>query len=166
MRVVVQSLKEAAVVACIAACSVWLGMLLQMPIWLIFLSWVSYFIFGPHWKPATQAFLHFLAGMILGVLILMANDVLAPILDKWALIWIVFAVTFLIILLENIPPINIIPAYFLGSIAVFASGQTASMETLKALCLPVISGFFLGMLTVAARSIVRSSSAAVTRTPV
>lgn len=141
----------ALIVGLVAATAVWLSGVASLPSWLIFLSWVSYFIFGPGVRRAAWATLHILLGLVLGLVILRLNAALAPHFGQWALVGLVLVAAMLLTLLERARAMNNIPAYYIGAIGMFAAGVPPNIAELAPLYLAVALGFGFGWLTIAAR---------------
>ena len=139
------------IVAAIAAIATWLATFSGLTAWVIFLSWLSYFVFGTTTRAAAFATVHILLGLFVGVAILLVTAQLAPQLGKLALGASVALFAGLLTLLEERPPFHVIPAYYIGAVTLFASGLPPTLASVIGLAVPILVGFGFGWLTVTVR---------------
>jgi hypothetical protein len=140
------------IIAVIAAIATWLATFSGLTAWVIFLSWLSYFVFGTTTKAATFATAQILVGLFVGVGILLFTAQLAPQLGDFALGTAVAFFAGLLTLLEDRPPFNVIPAYYIGAVTMFASGLPPTLTSVVQLAVPILVGFGFGWLTVTVRA--------------
>lgn len=108
----------AAVVASLAAtASAGLG----WPVWAMFIGWVAFFTGQHSIRGALFSYVCVAIGIAFGNIAALAVGSLLPILDFLAFGAVVFVVAIVVVTLRAAPPINNIPAYFLGLIAFFAA---------------------------------------------
>lgn len=117
-----------------------------------FLSWVCYLVFAKSTKAGFWATVQLILGLFVGAAILGINGALQAALGVWALGFGVAALAGALTLLERTPPLEIIPAYYLGAITLFASGLEPSQSTFVKLATPMIFGAACGWVTTWARS--------------
>ena len=113
---------------------------------MIFLSWLSYFVFGTTTRAAAFATAQILLGLLVGVGILLVTALFAPALGDFALGASVALFAGLLTLLEDRPPLNVIPAYYIGAVTLFASGLEPTLMSVVQLAVPVLVGFGFGWL--------------------
>ncbi len=140
------------IIAVIAAIATWLATFSGLTAWVIFLSWLSYFVFGTTTRAAAFATAQILLGLLVGVGILLVTALFAPALGDFALGASVALFAGLLTLLEDRPPLNVIPAYYIGAVTLFASGLEPTLMSVVQLAVPVLVGFGFGWLTVTVRA--------------
>jgi hypothetical protein len=103
-----------------AAAAAHASTLLAIPVWAMFMGWVSYYTRGHSGRDGLVNYACLL-GIVLGLLAVMAVGVLAPSLGSFALPIVVLMIATLVVSLRAMPLLSNIPAYFLGLITVFAA---------------------------------------------
>ena len=114
--------------------------------WALFLVWTAYALFGGRWRSGLKMYASFVAGIACGSLVRLTEDALAP-LGPLAPALAVGTAIFLLSLLADDPPLSDVPAYFLGAIAVFATGHPPSLGLALSLILPGAAGLSVGWVT-------------------
>lgn len=119
---------------------------LQWPAWVMFIAWVSYYIFGKTLKTSLLAFIQILFGIIMGILIQASGIFLSGYLGEAGLPVAVFFFIGSLAYISRLKTWNNIPAYFVGLIIFFGAHPQVAAEPLLELLLPVIVGFVLAWL--------------------
>jgi hypothetical protein len=104
-----------------AAAAAHASTLLAIPVWAMFMGWVSYYTRGHSGRDGLVNYACLLLGIVLGLLAVMAVGVLAPSLGSFALPIVVLMIATLVVSLRAMPLLSNIPAHFLGLITVFAA---------------------------------------------
>ena len=144
---------HAAIVGVIAAFSIWLATVTNMVVWLFFLSWVAYFLFDDRWQSAAWALLQMIIGVVLAIGLMQLTAVLSPTYGLLALVGLVFLFASSLVFLERLEPMNNLPAYYLGTVAMFATGRPPEWSQVLQLSVPIVAGFLFGWITVTSRQL-------------
>lgn len=94
---------------------------LGWPVWAMFVGWVAFFTRGHTAKDALSSYLCLAGGLAIGTIAAASVGVLLPLIGPVAFGAVVFIVAVIVVSLRAVPPINNIPAYFLGLITWFAA---------------------------------------------
>ena len=109
--------------------------------WVMFIAWVSYYIFGKNVKASLYSLLQISSGIAMGICIKLISGMLVPLIGM-----IGFPLTVLVLIgslayLSKIKWLSNIPAWFLGLIIFFgAHPELESLSILK-LLIPIVAGF-------------------------
>jgi beta-lactamase regulating signal transducer with metallopeptidase domain len=95
--------------------------LLTVPVWAMFMGWVTYYTRGHSGRDGLFNYACLVLGIGLGLLAVAAVGALAPSLGSYALPIVVLVIATLVVSLRAVPMLSNIPAYFLGLITVFAA---------------------------------------------
>ena len=128
--------------------------------WVLFLSWVAYFVLGQTIQDGFLSWIQILMGMTIGTGLVLSSSALEPYFGQWALVALVFVVATSLTFLERRKPFDNVPAYYVGMIMLFASGLPPSVATFFDLVVPVTIGLSLGWATVTLRAKVSSGNSA------
>jgi hypothetical protein len=122
-----------------------------LPLWLLFLAWVSYFLLGarPALVPGFVA--AFSVGLALGWVIVGLGTAWQPGLGACAFPLAVACVAGGVMLTEGLPRVDAIPAYYLGIVAYFALGGRLQATQLAGALTAAILGLLAGWASVAIR---------------
>lgn len=152
-------LKDALAAAFVGGCLVVACALAGVPSWIAFVVWTSYALFGNTAKQGLKMFGSYLVGVVVGfgasAIILLLTGAGLP-----ALVGSVIAfglAIFLLSLLEDTPPLDDIPAYFLGAITFFATGQAAGLPAFAMIAGAGALGLGAGWATVRAQNLLKRS---------
>lgn len=139
-------------VGIVAAAAVWLSLRAGLPVWAVFLGCALYFVFCSAGQSALLAGAQIIAGLILGAGLIVLNGILATTYGDYSLMILAFLFGSSLVFVEGLPPLNNIPAYYFGVIAMFASGPPAQPGIVMALALSIVLGLALGWITVYGRT--------------
>ncbi len=112
--------------ATIAAVAATTSASLGWPVWAMFMGWVAFFTRGHSASDAVFSYLCLAIGIAFGVGAALAVGTLMPLIGSLAFGPVVFVVAIVVVSLRALPPINNVPAYFLGLITFFAAHQPPS----------------------------------------
>ena len=149
----VKFLPHAAIIAVLAAILQYAALVPGLMNYLIapaiFQTWALYFLAGANPVKGIRAVACGIAGVLAAMLIVVLGTNLIPILGAhWAFTLACMVVAFLCILMERVPPLDFIPAYFIGA-GIFFLLPDASMGFKLLQCIIILfAGFGLGYLTV------------------
>lgn len=116
--------------------------LLEVPVWAMFMGWVTYYTRGHSGRDGLINYACLFLGIALGLLAVVALGVLAPNVGSLALPLVVLMVATLVVSLRAMPIFSNIPAYFLGLITVFAAHVQPTITVLAELGLASAIGSF------------------------
>lgn len=119
---------------------------LQWPAWVMFIAWVSYYIFGKTLKTSLLAFIQILFGIIMGILMQASGIFLTRYVGEAGLPVAVFFFIGSLAYISRLKTCNNIPAYFLGLIILFGVHPQVAIAPLLELLIPIIAGFTLAWL--------------------
>ncbi len=91
----------------------------QWPTWVMFVAWVSFYIFGKTWKSSLWAFLQIALGMCMAVLIQVTAGLLSPLIGTFGFAASVFLYIGSLAYFARTGKLSNIPAWFLGLIILF-----------------------------------------------
>ena len=115
-------------------------MALEVPVWAMFVGWISFFTRGLNLKQGAINLACVLIGVILGIGAAHAMAVLTPYLGSYAISAVVFAITVIALSLAKAPMFNNLLGFFLGLVAYFASHHPPSLATFGMLALAAMLG--------------------------
>ncbi|SDA78834.1 Protein of unknown function [Pseudomonas sp. NFACC15-1] len=110
-------------------------MALEVPVWAMFVGWISFFTRGLNLKQGAINLACVLIGIVLGIGAAHAMAALTPVLGGYAISAVVFAITVIALSLAKAPVFNNLLGFFLGLVAYFASHQPPSLTTFGMLAL-------------------------------
>ncbi len=108
--------------------------------WVMFLAWVSYYLFGKSIKVYPLSFLQIILGIVMGVLIQSLASVLAPAIGALGFPLTVFVLIGSLAYAAKIKGLNNIPAWFLGLIIFFGVHPELQIIPILGLLVPIIAG--------------------------
>jgi Protein of unknown function (DUF1097) len=115
-------------------------MLLDVPVWAMFVGWISFFTRGLTLRQGLINFACLLMGVTLGIGAAHALSALSPHLGPYALTAVVFAITVVALSLAKAPVFNNLLCIFLGLVAYFAFHQPPAFSTFAQLALAAAVG--------------------------
>ncbi|MFC4729213.1 DUF1097 domain-containing protein [Coralloluteibacterium thermophilus] len=121
-------------------------MLLDVPIWAMFVGWIAYFTRGLSLRHGVLNLACVLMGVGLGMVAAHALAVAGPVLGAWAPGAVVFCITIVALSLGTLPYANNILACFLGLVAFFASHLPPTAGTWLLLAMATGLGTLAGWL--------------------
>lgn len=110
-------------------------MLLEVPVWAMFIGWISFFTRGMTLRQGLINLACLLTGMTLGIGAAHALSALTPYLGDYAITAVVFAITVVALSLAKAPIFNNPLCFFLGLVAYFAFHQPPTLTTFAQLAL-------------------------------
>lgn len=131
------TLGESAVATIAATVS---ALVLEVPVWAMFVGWISYFTRGVNLRDGLINLACVLTGVGIGLAAGAATHVLTPKLGPAALTAVVFGVAVAVLSLRHIPVFNNLLGFFLGLVAYFASEQAPSWAAFAELGLAAAVG--------------------------
>ncbi|WP_231757323.1 DUF1097 domain-containing protein [Microbulbifer elongatus] len=118
----------------------------ELPVWAMFVGWVAY-VTGPmNLKGAAQSYICLTLGIAIGLAAALALKEITPTMGAYSLAPVVFIVASLVLSLRAAPPLNLVPAYWLGIIVFFAAHTEPRLASI--LKLSLISGFGIVIATI------------------
>jgi hypothetical protein len=148
----IKQLPHALVVGIVAAFAIFTSNQLTIPAWVIFVGWVSYFVFVTNIKESFLCFFHLVVGLFLAASVMICAKYLNVHFPNIALLIIVFVLAASLTFFESFKHFNNIPAYYIGMIVLFASAKPPILSVLFELSYTIAIGIFLGFLTVSVRA--------------
>lgn len=118
----------------------------QWPTWVMFIAWVSYYIFGKSIKNSANAFLQIILGIVMGALIQFTGILLSSYLGTFGLPVSIFIFIGSLAYISKIKSLSSIPAWFLGLIVFFGIHPKLEPLSLLELGVPLIFGFVFAYL--------------------
>lgn len=135
------------IIGLVSAIAVYLTLVFKMPTWVLFMAWVSYYVFGQSLKAISHAYVQIMLGIGVAILITLAGQGLTPFLGLPAFpAAVMVIITVLIFGIEKLRPFTVIPAYFMGMIIFFGLNQPLTTSSLLLMAITVVSGLFFAWL--------------------
>ncbi|MDX6183943.1 DUF1097 domain-containing protein [Flavobacterium sp. Fl-77] len=122
----------------------------QWPTWVMFIAWVSFYIFGKNIKTSFFAFIQIILGITMGVMIELTGFFLGSYLGVFGLPLSIFLFIGSLAYLSTIKSLSNIPAWFLGLIVFFGIHPKLEPLPILGLTVPLIFGFVFAFLNNAA----------------
>lgn len=135
---------EALLLGIIGALAVYTGGAFQLPVWVIFLAWISFNLTGGAIELSLKIFIQQVIGILLAVGVQYCNKSLLPLLGDYSLPLIMCIVNILLVFISKTKKLNSIPAYFSGMIIWFASQSEPRFLECTNLVIAIAVGFFFG----------------------
>lgn len=130
-----------------AGLALWVTDALELRPWVLFLTWVGYGLLGA----GLTAGLRLIAGFTIGAAAGMATVILGAAWEPWthgfAMPLALALSCGLLAALEKRPPLDTVPAYFLGMISFFATGEEPALALVWGLATPAALGIAWGWST-------------------
>ena len=128
------------------AVAVALSFALQWPTWVMFVAWVSYYLFGKTLKTSLPVFIQIALGIVMGILIQGTGKWLSEHLGGFGLPVAVFFFIGSLAYISQLKKLNSIPAWFLGLIIFFGVHPPLAPLPVIKLFIPIIAGFLFAWL--------------------
>lgn len=122
------------------ALAVFISFTMGWPTWVLFLAWVSFYLFGKSIKVYLPSFLQLVAGILMGVLIQSTVGVVTPVLGALGFPLTVFVLIGSLAFISKINGLNNIPAWFLGLITFFGVHPELQPIPVLELLIPIVVG--------------------------
>ncbi|WKL49241.1 DUF1097 domain-containing protein [Flavobacterium pectinovorum] len=118
----------------------------QWPAWVMFIAWVSYYIFGRNLKNSAFAFVQIILGILMGALIQFTGIFLGNYLGQFGLPVSIFLFIGSLAYISKVKILSNIPAWFLGLIVFFGIHPKLELLSLLELLVPLLFGFIFAFL--------------------
>ena len=128
------------------AVAVAISFALQWPTWVMFVAWVSYYLFGKTLKTSLPVFVQIALGIVMGVLIQATGKWLSEHIGAFGLPVAVFFFIGSLAYISQLKKLNSIPAWFLGLIIFFGVHPPVALVPIIELFIPIIAGFLFAWL--------------------
>lgn len=138
-----RTLGESAIAAAAAGTAV---LLIEVPVWAMFIGWIAYFSRGVNLRQGVLNLTCVLAGLLIGVAASTALVALGPSLGAATAPVVVFVVALVVLTVSRVTPLSNPLAYFLGLVCWFAAHQPPSVALLMELAGAVLLGSTAGWL--------------------
>ncbi|VXA91875.1 conserved membrane hypothetical protein [Flavobacterium sp. 9AF] len=122
------------------ALAVFVSFSLQWPTWVLFIAWVSYYLFGKSIQSAVLALIPITAGIAMGILIQLLGKTLGGYLGSAGFPLSIFLLIGALAYLSKIKFLNNIPAWFIGLIIFFGVHPSIEFKPIFSLFIPIIAG--------------------------
>ncbi len=153
-----KTLLIAAIFGIFGAVAVSVSFAAHWPTWVMFIAWVSYYIFGKTWKSSAISFIQILLGICMGLLIQLTAAFLRNLIGSLSLPVSVFFFIGSMPYIMKLKTFNSIPAWFLGLIVFFGIHPSIAPVALMELLAPIAGGFiFAGLNDAAVEKVMRPS---------
>jgi hypothetical protein len=141
------------VVGGIAGAALWLGTTLGLLSWVLFLAWVAYGLTGSSVRAGLRLLAALVAGAAAGWAVLGLGAASEAALGPAALPVAIGLACGALAVLDDLPPLDNVPGYFLGMIAFFAAGAEPTPAAIAAIAVPAALGIGCGWLATALRAL-------------
>ena len=130
----------------LGALAVFISFLFHWPTWVLFISWLSYYIFGKSLKFALFILTPITAGIFMGIVIQTLGGFLGKYFGAIGFPVAVFICITSLNYLAKIKLLNNIPAWFIGLIIFFGVHPTIEFKPILSIFIPIIVGFLFAFL--------------------
>lgn len=141
-----KTLKNSIVLGLFGAIAVTVSMAFNWSTWVMFLAWVSYYIFGKSVKTSIPIFCQIILGILMGVAIQLITQLLSTFIGSIAFQVAVFLSIGSLAYLSKIKFLSTIPAWFIGLIILFGVHPKLEFISIISLLIPIIAGFVFAWL--------------------
>lgn len=125
--------------------AVFLSISIGWPGWVLFIAWVSFYLFGKSLKKSLNIYLQIILGIGLGVLIEMFGKLFSERIGMWGLYLAVFLLIGSLAFLTKIKGLRDLAAWFIGLIVFFGVEPHLEVVSIaRLLLLPLAVGFLFG----------------------
>ncbi|SEF27002.1 DUF1097 domain-containing protein [Variovorax sp. NFACC27] len=114
--------------AVVAAAASALALVLELPVWAMFVGWVAFYTRGVTARDGVFNLVCVGLGVLIGKAAALAIGALGPVVGAMALPLVVLVVALVVVSLRGVPRLNNLLCYFLGLIAFFAIHQPPSLS--------------------------------------
>ncbi|HKZ66223.1 MAG TPA: DUF1097 domain-containing protein [Chitinophagaceae bacterium] len=128
------------------AVAVSISFALQWPTWVMFVAWVSYYLFGKTLKTSLPVLIQIASGILMGLLIQISGKWLSGYIGAVGLPVAVFFFIGSLAYISQLKILNSIPACFLGLIIFFGVHPPIEPLPIIELFIPIIAGFLFAWL--------------------
>ncbi len=142
------SFKQALTLGLVGAIAVFTTSYFQLPTWVLFMAWVSYYLFGTKPKSALLIFTQQILGILIAMIIQYFGVKLSSSLGEFGFPLVVFIVMIGVFYISKLKHLNNIPAYFLGMIVWFGANAPHSINLFLILGITLIVGYIFAWINV------------------
>ena len=135
----------------LGALAVLVSAVLLLPAWVLFLGWISYYLFGKSPGRAVNTYVLVMLGVIMSMVMEWSGQLLTPYLGQSAILLVVFVLIGALTFVENLKWFGNMAAYFLGMVIYFAFDKGYSLSIIYEISIPLILGFVFAWLAVLLR---------------
>ncbi len=153
-----KSLKQALLLGFISSIAVFTASYLGLPVWVLFIAWVSYYLFGTKIKTATSIFVQQTLGILIAMIIQYFGTYFSETLNLLGFPIIVFTVMIGVFYISKLKYLNTIPAYFLGMIVWFGSKAQIDINLFFLLIITLFSGYIFAWVNVSISNRIESKN--------
>lgn len=143
-----KSLKQAFTMGSTGAIAVFTASYFGLPTWVLFMAWVSYYLFGTKTKTAFIILIQQIFGILIAMVIQYLGTYLSGISASFGFPIIVFLVMIGVFYISKLKYLNNIPAYFLGMIIWFGSNSKIDINILSLLGITLFTGYTFAWINV------------------
>ncbi|WP_034044920.1 DUF1097 domain-containing protein [Wocania ichthyoenteri] len=143
-----KSLKQAFTMGLTGAIAVFIASYFGLPTWVLFMAWVSYYLFGTKTKTAFIILIQQIFGILIAMVIQYLGTYLSEISASFGFPIIVFLVMIGVFYISKLKYLNNIPAYFLGMIIWFGSNSKIDINILSLLGITLFTGYTFAWINV------------------
>lgn len=122
------------------ALAVFISFSFNWPSWVLFIAWLSYYIFGKSLKSALYSLIPITSGIVMGIIIQTLGGTLSKNLGAIGFPLAVFILIASLGYLSKIKLLSNIPAWFIGLIIFFGVHPHLEPKPILSLFIPVIAG--------------------------
>ncbi|MCG1037058.1 DUF1097 domain-containing protein [Polaribacter sargassicola] len=137
---------SAITMAILGALAVFLSTLFNLPTWALFLSWLSYYLFGKTLKSALYTLIPITAGIIMAIITQTLGDFLGKYFGFIGFPIAVFICITLLNYLAQIKLLSNISAWFVGLIIFFGIHPTIEFKEILNIFIPIFIGLLFAFL--------------------
>jgi hypothetical protein len=138
------------------ALAVFTSFSLQWPTWVMFIAWVSYYLFGRSLKTAAISLIQITAGILMGIIMQTAAMGLNGLIGQPGFPIAVFILIGSLAYLSKIKLLSNIPAWFIGLIIFFGVHPPTEPVAIIKIFIPIVAGFGFAFLNDSAVTLVSS----------
>jgi hypothetical protein len=136
-----KTLLIAIVFGAFGAIAVSVSFAMHWPTWVMFIAWVSFYLFGKTVRSSALALLQIVLGIVMGVLMSLSAAFLGNFIGALGFPLAVFFFIGSLAYIMKLKVINNIPAWFLGLIIFFGVHPPVAPAPLLLLLVPIVAGF-------------------------
>jgi hypothetical protein len=153
-----ESLKQALTMGLTGAITVFTASFFGLPTWVLFMAWVSYYLFGTKTKTALLILVQQVFGILIAMIIQYFGTYFSEIIGSLGFPLIVFTVMIGVFYISKLKYLNTIPAYFLGMIVWFGSEAQIDINLFLLLIITLLSGYIFAWINVSISERIESKS--------
>ena len=153
-----ESLKQALTMGLTGAIAIFTASFFGLPTWVLFMAWVSYYLFGTKTKTALLILVQQVFGILIAMIIQYFGTYFSEIIGSLGFPLIVFTVMIGVFYISKLKYLNTIPAYFLGMIVWFGSEAQIDINLFLLLIITLLSGYIFAWINVSISERIESKS--------